>query len=147
MRLSSKDPFHPVPTGSLLWGNAVHWSSLCDCTEQQPATPNRVSWQGWVVGDKSKLISLVFKSMDGPKQYFLDLRCWVQGDNACKEVRNSYTGRWASLMCQANFFSVCGHHHMVVGHTHEDIGNRFVLQKNVSTCSQNSQKFKGFPKC
>ena len=79
----------------------------------------------------------------GPNN-FLDLRCWIQGDNACKEVRNSYTGRWASLMCQANFFSVCGHHHMVVGHTHEDIGSWVVLQKHGF---HNSPKLNGLPKC
>ena len=65
-----------------------------------------------------------------PQTIYWNLRCWIQGDNACKEVRNSYTGRWASLMCQANFFSVCGHHHMVVGHTHEDIGSRVVFQNH-----------------
>ena len=50
------------------------------------------------------------------------LRLWVQGDNACKELRNSYTGRWASLLCQSNYFMGVAHHHMMVGHTHEDIG-------------------------
>ena len=50
------------------------------------------------------------------------MRLWLQGDNAVKEVRNSYIGRWASLMCQGGFFKGVAHHHMVVGHTHEDIG-------------------------
>ena len=49
-------------------------------------------------------------------------RCWLQGDNACKEVRNSYTGRWACLMCQGSYFQTVSHHHLEVGHTHEDIG-------------------------
>ena len=50
------------------------------------------------------------------------LRIWLQSDNAVKEVRNSYTGRWATLMCQGGWFGGASHHHMVVGHTHEDIG-------------------------
>jgi hypothetical protein len=50
------------------------------------------------------------------------VRCWLQGDNAVKEVHNSFTGRWATLMTQAQFFDCVSHHHMEVGHTHEDIG-------------------------
>lgn len=64
---------------------------------------------------------------------------WLQGDNACKEVRNSFTGRWATLLCQANYFSATGHHHLEVGHTHEDIGrgsqNQFLFPYYVSVGS------------
>ena len=53
-------------------------------------------------------------------------RLWLQGDNACKEVRNSFTGRWCTLLTQASYFQSAGHHHMEVGHTHEDIGWWFI---------------------
>ena len=63
----------------------------------------------------------------------IPLRCWVQGDNAVKEVRNAYTGRWASLLCQGGWFKGVAHHHLVVGHTHEDIGLLLQNQKCVSS--------------
>ena len=50
------------------------------------------------------------------------VRCWLQADNACKELRNSWTGKWASLLCQGKYFGNVSHHHLTVGHTHEDIG-------------------------
>ena len=37
-------------------------------------------------------------------------RLWLQGDNAVKEVRNSYTGRWASLLSQGGWFTCVSHH-------------------------------------
>ena len=49
------------------------------------------------------------------------MRPWLQGDNCPKEVRNSWTGKWACMLSQANYFVGVSHHHMV-GHTHEDIG-------------------------
>ena len=52
----------------------------------------------------------------------LELRFWLQGDNCPKEVRNSFTGKFGCLLAQANYFVGVSHHHMVVGHTHEDIG-------------------------
>lgn len=54
---------------------------------------------------------------------------WLQGDNCPKEVRNSFIGKWSCLLAQANYFVGASHHHMVVGHTHEDIGlvNQFKL--------------------
>ena len=52
----------------------------------------------------------------------LTIRLWLQGDNCPKEVRNSFTGKWACLLSQANYFVGVSHHHLVVGHTHEDIG-------------------------
>ncbi|CAL1126565.1 unnamed protein product [Cladocopium goreaui] len=52
---------------------------------------------------------------------------WLQGDNCPKEVRNSFTGKWGCLLAQANFFVGVSHHHMVVGHTHEDIDGVFSL--------------------
>ena len=55
------------------------------------------------------------------------LRCWIQGDNTVKELRHGYTGKWAAMMVQSGFFKVVSHHHMVVGHTHEDIDGCFSL--------------------
>ncbi|CAL1173955.1 unnamed protein product [Cladocopium goreaui] len=52
---------------------------------------------------------------------------WLQGDNCPKEVRNSFTGKWLCLLAQANYFVGGSHHHMVVGHTHEDIDGVFSL--------------------
>ena len=49
-------------------------------------------------------------------------RCWLQGDNTVKELRNSLTGKMACLLTQARFFTSVAHHHLVVGHTHEDVG-------------------------
>lgn len=49
------------------------------------------------------------------------LRLWLQADNTPKEVRNQYTSQLCCLLCQANTFSVTGHHHLGVGHTHEDV--------------------------
>lgn len=88
----------------------------------------------WTIEVAMRSIDRAFAIAQGKNQPFPS-ECWIQGDNACKEVRNSYTGRWASLMCQANFFTVCGHHHMVVGHTHEDIDGVF----SIVTSALNSQ--------
>ena len=53
---------------------------------------------------------------------YLNMRYWLQGDNCPKEVRNSLTGKWLCLLSQAGYFVGASHHHMMVGHTHEDIG-------------------------
>lgn len=53
---------------------------------------------------------------------FMYLRLWWQGDNTVKELRNSMTGKLASLMTSAGFFNITAHHHLQVGHTHEDVG-------------------------
>ena len=50
---------------------------------------------------------------------------WVQGDNTVKELKNSVTGRLCSMMQSLNFWDDCGHHHLPVGHTHEDIDGLF----------------------
>ena len=55
-------------------------------------------------------------------QMYANFRLWVQGDNTPKELRNSFTGKWACMMVQGRYFKGVSHHHMVVGHTHEDIG-------------------------
>ena len=49
-------------------------------------------------------------------------RLWLQGDNTVKELRNSFTGKLASLLTSFEFFNCVSHHHLVVGHTHEDVG-------------------------
>ena len=64
------------------------------------------------------LICLIFFG-----EWLVNLRLWLQGDNCPKEVRNSFTGKWGCLLAQANYFVGVSHHHMVVGHTHEDIGS------------------------
>ena len=56
------------------------------------------------------------------KDWIRIIRLWLQGDNCPKEVRNSWTGKWACMLSQANYFVGVSHHHMVVGRTHEDIG-------------------------
>ena len=58
------------------------------------------------------------------------MRLWLQGDNTPKELRNSICGKWACMMCQARYFKSVSHHHMVVGHTHEDIGLGFATWLN-----------------
>ena len=67
---------------------------------------------------QSRLVGFPHES----KNQTVQLRLWLQGDNCPKEVRNSFTGKWACLLAQANYFVGAAHHHMVVGHTHEDIG-------------------------
>ena len=42
-----------------------------------------------------------------------------------KEVRNSWVGKWQSLLCQGKLFSLASHSHLQVGHTHEDVGRAF----------------------
>ena len=69
------------------------------------------------------------------------MRLWLRGDNCPKEVRNSFTGKWACLLGQAGFFVGVSHHHMVVGHTHEDIGPlRFLICEYVMECFPQSCK-------
>ena len=50
------------------------------------------------------------------------MRLWIQGDNTPKELKNGFIGKWACMMTQSGYFKSVSHHHMVVGHTHEDIG-------------------------
>ena len=55
----------------------------------------------------------------------------MQGDNTPKELKNSYTSQICCLLSQANIFQTTGHHHLQVGHTHEDVDNALSL---VTTC-------------
>ena len=50
------------------------------------------------------------------------MRLWIQSDNTVKEVKNSLSGVMMSALITARYFDECGHHHLPVGHTHEDIG-------------------------
>ena len=59
------------------------------------------------------------------------LRLWLQADNTPKEARNSLTSQICILLCQQNLFTTCGHYHLVVGHTHEDVDGALSL---VTTC-------------
>ena len=68
------------------------------------------------------IVDICFHSSQPMRDHASLIRLWVQGDNACKEVRNSFTGRWMTLLCQAGYFTTASHMHMEVGHTHEDIG-------------------------
>ena len=68
------------------------------------------------------------------------LRCWLQGDNCPKEVRNSFVGKWCSLLTQAQYFKTATHAHLCKGHTHEDIGGgnqlwNFVLIAKLWQCN------------
>lgn len=85
------------------------------------------------VGDKhSRQSSLVAPTLTGSVCVWLRnltklrdvgfLRLWLQGDNTVKELRNSLTGKFACLLTSAGFFNVTSHHHLMVGHTHEDVG-------------------------
>ena len=60
-----------------------------------------------------------------------NLRLWLQGDNTPKELKNSFTSQLCCLLCQASTFRQCGHYHLEVGHTHEDVDNALSL---VTTC-------------
>lgn len=46
----------------------------------------------------------------------------MQSDNTVKEVKNGLSGTVMSTLVNSRFFDECGHHHLPVGHTHEDIG-------------------------
>ena len=87
---------------------------VCDLVCYIPTKCINASEKYWIKYDQNRS-SKFWNSKLGP-------RLWLQGDNCPKEVRNSFTGKWMCLMTQANFFVSAAHHHMVVGHTHEDIG-------------------------
>lgn len=40
-----------------------------------------------------------------------------------KEVKNGLSGVVMSALVNSRYFDECGHHHLPVGHTHEDIGS------------------------
>lgn len=44
-----------------------------------------------------------------------------------REVRNGYVARLAATLVQGSTFSCMSHHHLVVGHTHEDVDSVFSL--------------------
>ena len=46
----------------------------------------------------------------------------MQGDNTVKELKNALSGVMMSALVNCSYFDECGHHHLPVGHTHEDIG-------------------------
>lgn len=54
-------------------------------------------------------------------------RLWVQSDNTVKEVKNSVSASMMSSLLLAEYFEEAGHHHLPVGHTHEDIDAFFGL--------------------
>ena len=47
---------------------------------------------------------------------------WLQCDNTVKELKNSITGRLMCSLISQGHIRECGHHHLEVGHTHEDCG-------------------------
>ena len=47
--------------------------------------------------------------------------CWLQADNTPREINNSFVDRAMALLTAHGFFRCCGHAHLRVGHTHEDI--------------------------
>lgn len=88
------------------------------CTVQKLSMADRVFW----LNSALYIVDICFHSSQPMRDHASLIRLWVQGDNACKEVRNSFTGRWMTLLCQAGYFTTASHMHMEVGHTHEDIG-------------------------
>lgn len=50
------------------------------------------------------------------------LRLYVQGDNTVRELKNGLSGVMMAALVNGRFFDECGHHHLPVGHTHEDVG-------------------------
>ena len=50
---------------------------------------------------------------------------WLQADNTVKEVKNSTAGIICSALVSCNYFRDAGHHHLPVGHTHEDVDGIF----------------------
>lgn len=54
-------------------------------------------------------------------------RFWLQADNTVKEVRNGTSGQLCSLLVAGNYFEEAGHHHLPVGHTHEDVDAFFAV--------------------
>ena len=50
------------------------------------------------------------------------VRLWLQSDNTIKEVKNGLSGVVMAALVSCRYFDECGHHHLPVGHTHEDIG-------------------------
>ena len=65
----------------------------------------------------------------------LVLRLWCQSDNTVKEVRNTYGQRMLCALLQGGVFRRTSEHHLVVGHTHEDIDSVFSL---VTACLKSS---------
>ena len=63
----------------------------------------------------------------GAFHVYSPFRCWLQADNTVKEVRNGYVARLAATLVQGSTFSCMSHHHLVVGHTHEDVDSVFSL--------------------
>ena len=60
------------------------------------------------------------------------LRLWVQGDNTVRELKNQLSGQLLSMMIVEGLINEGGHHHLPMGHTHEDIG--FLLNDCLSSC-------------
>ena len=100
-------------------GDEIDWLCLGQAENTWPRTSQGESCKHLVVSihGKSKFIH-----SHHPSLIYSNTRLWVQGDNTPKELRNSFTGKWACMLCQSKFFTCVAHHHMMVGHTHEDIG-------------------------
>jgi len=65
---------------------------------------------------------------------------WIQSDNTVKELKNSLTGSMLSHLITSDYFDEAGHHHLPVGHTHEDIDGVFGLLSNIlQTCGDSLQ--------
>ena len=65
---------------------------------------------------------------------------WVQSDNTVKELKNSLSGSMLTSLISADYFDEAGHHHLPVGHTHEDIDGLFGLLSNIlQTCGDSLQ--------
>ena len=90
----------------------------------------------------SVYVQLMFKclwlSVSGCKSCWVNriqsLRLWIQADNACKEVRNSSTGKLGCLLTQSGYFTQVSENHLTVGHTHEDVGRVSHYTFLVTTC-------------
>ena len=62
------------------------------------------------------------------------VRLWVQGDNTVKELKNQLSGQLLSMLIASGFINEGGHHHLPIGHTHEDIGSALNFYNHLSHC-------------
>lgn len=143
-----------MPGGSNWTIECVLWLHYLQLSHSTRIPPNLSSFQAMRSIDhawaRARALGLDFPLEPGTQHWYLNsifwvgcmfsfLRCWLQGDNCPKEVRNSFIGKWCAMMTQAQYFKCVSHAHLCVGHTHEDIGRECVLRsEDFTTISMHS---------